>query len=500
MFCAMFRRMVTGLLVLLCAGGLWAQDPAPAERSMSLDECIRLSLEHNFDVQIERLNPEISRLTLESSYEPYEPGLNISGSEGFSRRSAFLDPSLNIPRPSNETRTERLRSSVDGQLPFGMTYTLGPEVSRSSGSQFGNSQQYDSSLSLSVRQPVLKNAWIDAARRQILVRKRDLNISELALRRLLIRICTQVEVTYYDLIFAYKNVEVQEKALALAERLLADNRKRVQAGAMAPLEEKQAESQVAARRADLLSARHTLKTQQNTLKNLLTDDYLAWHAVEVQPTDPLLAAPEILDLQDSWNKGVSLRPDILQLREELEKADIELRYSRNQVYPSLDVVASYGQNGVDTRFGSSLEDAFQGRNRFYSIGAEVRIPLSNRAARKRLEISKASKQQSILQLKQLEQSIIIEIDDATQLVKTDYERVSATREARRYAESALEAEEKKLANGASTSFVVLQLQRDLTDARSAEIRALADYNKSLAQLFQSEGTTLDRHKLFLDVE
>ena len=496
----MFRWYLTTVLVLFTAGNVPAQSAKTETRPLTLDECVALALEHNFDVQIERLNPEVSRLSLEAAYAPYEPGLSFSMFEDYGRRAGFLDPTLNIPRPANETTTERFASSVSGQLPFGTTYSSGVDLSRSSGTQFGNNSQYDPRISMNIRQPLLKNAWIDSARRQIQINEHNLNASELVLRDLLMRICTQVEVAYYDLIFSYKSVEVQQKALTLAERLLEDNRKRVQAGAMAPLEEKQAESQVAARKADLLSARQTLSVQQNVLKNLLTDDFMQWHPVSITPADTLIALPQILEEQDSWNKGVTMRPDLLRLKEELEKTNIELRYNKNQIFPQLDLVASYGQNGVDTQFSTALDDAFRGRNRFYSIGAEFRIPLSNKAARHRYESSKISKQQALLQLKQLEQSIIIEIDNAIQQVRTDYERVAATREARLYAEAALEAEEKKLANGASTSFVVLELQRNLTDARSAEIRSLADYNKSLAQLFQSEGSTLDKHNLFLSVE
>jgi outer membrane protein TolC len=88
-----------------------------------------------------------------------------------------------------------------------------------------------------------------------------------------------------------------------------------------------------------------------------------------------------------------------------------------------------------------------------------------------------------------------EIDNAIKVARSSYRRVGATREARQYAEAALEAEEEKLANGKSTSFEVLRLQRDLTQARSAEIGALTEYNKALATVAQTEGTTLRRHRI-----
>ena len=101
-------------------------------------------------------------------------------------------------------------------------------------------------------------------------------------------------------------------------------------------------------------------------------------------------------------------------------------------------------------------------------------------------------------MKKIEQDIMIQIDNAIKLAQSNYERIAATKKAREYAEAALDAEQKKLENGKSTSFFVLQLQRDLTAARSAEIRALADYNKSLSTLSKSEGTTLEKANIGLE--
>jgi outer membrane protein TolC len=102
-------------------------------------------------------------------------------------------------------------------------------------------------------------------------------------------------------------------------------------------------------------------------------------------------------------------------------------------------------------------------------------------------------------LKQQEQQTLILIENAIANAKSSYERVDATRQFRLYAEAALEAEQKKLESGKSTSFVVLQLQKDLTDARSAEIRALADYNITLANLALAEGTTFERRGINLEL-
>ena len=143
-------------------------------------------------------------------------------------------------------------------------------------------------------------------------------------------------------------------------------------------------------------------------------------------------------------------------------------------------------------------DQLRGRdNPFWSGGAQLTFPLGNTGARNNYKLAKATKDQIVLQLKQLEQTVMIQIENAIAVARTSFQRVDATREARLYAEAALDAEQKKLESGKSTSFVVLQLQKDLTAARSAEIRALADYNEALAQLSFQEGSTLERRRVTL---
>jgi outer membrane protein TolC len=121
------------------------------------------------------------------------------------------------------------------------------------------------------------------------------------------------------------------------------------------------------------------------------------------------------------------------------------------------------------------------------------------SARNRYQSSKAEKEQSILRLKNFEQTVMIEVDDALKQAQTSFQRVDATRQARAFAELALDAEQRKFESGRSTSFFVLQYQRDLTAARYQEIRALAEYNNTLAQLALREGTILDRHRLDISV-
>ena len=492
-------------LCLVCAAR--AQTEASKVRPLALEEAIQLALQHNLDVQIERVNPLIGSFNLSASYAPYDPVLDLRVEQSFQSVPGGFDRNTGLQLPGNETWNESLRPTLGGALPSGMTYNIGGDLAnRTSGTSFGidtngmvvgrdRGFQFRPSVGIDLNQPLLKDFWIDSTRQQIWVNKKNLKISELGVRFQIMDVVRRVELAYFDLIFAIENVRVQEKALELANRLLAENKRRVEVGALAPLDEQQAGAQAAARSADVLSARRNLDAQQNVLKNLITDNYQEWHPIDIKPLEDLEAYPEKFDLMESWQKGMTQRPDLLSRRTELERSDIILRYQRNQLFPQLDLIGSYGRNGLDRHWGGALEDIRDETNPNFSYGVLFSIPLSNRGPRNRYQASKAEKESALLQLKKLEQEIMVQIDDAVKLAQSSFERVAATKQARIYAESALDAEGKKLENGKSTSFVVLQLQRDLTTARSEEIRALADYNKALTQLSFNQGATLERNRL-----
>jgi outer membrane protein len=525
--------------VLLLAGvsvAALGQASAPEVRNLSLAECVQIALEHNFDVKIKRVNPEVAGYTLNAVYGTYEPSLSVSGGHEYYQSPGGLD-SVGRPYAGRENDNNNLATTLSGLLPWGLNYSLGSRFVDTYGNEPGLVQDpsqpniitnniYDSfggnvigqsfitnyntiaarapfrNASANVgfaelRQPLLKNFWIDNTRLQIQLDKRDLKISQEDFRDQLMTTITDVEQAYYEVIFAQENVRVQQSALELADRLLAENKKRVELGALAPLDEKQAESQVASSRADLLQAEGTRDTQQRVLKNLLSDDYQQWMDVSIEPEEKLVAVPETFDLQESWRRGLSLRPDVLQQRLNLEKQVYIVKYQKNQRLPQLDIVGTVGYSGSADTMGDALSQVSGFDNQFWSVGGQVTFPIGNTSARNNYRSAKVTKEQAELQLKQLEQVVMITIENAIAVAKTSFQRVSATREARLYAEAALEAEQKKLENGKSTSFVVLQLQKDLTTARSAEIRALADYNEALARLALQEGTTLERRRVTL---
>jgi outer membrane protein len=201
--------------------------------------------------------------------------------------------------------------------------------------------------------------------------------------------------------------------------------------------------------------------------------------------------PQEFNLQESWKKGLQ-HPLLIMARLGLDVQNYAVRYYRNQMFPQLDAIGSYGYNASSKEFSGAFDQVGRGQYPFYTFGAQITIPLSLTAERNNYKAQKAGREKMVLSVKQMEQGKLIGIENSIGNARSAFQSVDATREARLYAEAALEAEQKKLENGKSTSFIVLQLQKNLTDARSAEIGALRDYNNALAALAYEEGTTLER--------
>jgi len=418
------------------------------------------------------------------------------------------------PIPASQIDSEFFSGGLNGVTPWGLTYDAFAEFDDSYGTveRFNTntlafepdpSRSSQGRVGVRLSQPLLKNFWIDSTRLNIAVSKNQIEWWAEDYHLLVMDIVTLVENAYFDLIAAHENVKVQELALQLAQQLLADNRKRVEVGALAPLDEKQSESEVAAREADLLAARRTYDLQMNTLKSLLTDNYSGWQQTLIEPAEALSGDPVPLDVQDSWGRGLTQRPELVKRRLDLERQGYQLKYLKNQLFPQLDAFGSYGHYGSDQTtagYGETFNQIGEGNQPFWTAGMRLTIPLINTGARASYKKGRATEEQIILSVKKLEQDIMVEIDDAVKFARASQERVTATRVARGYAEAALEAEQQKLENGKSTSFVVLQLQRDLTTARSTEISALSEYNKALTALARREGSTLQRRGINLELE
>jgi outer membrane protein TolC len=480
-------------------------------RQLSLEDAIQLALQHNLDLQIDRYNPQIALYNLNGAYGAFDPTLGLSGQHDHNEAgSQILGGGFTIPGSVSDYNT--FNGSLIGNSPwFGTTY----ELQGTTKDTYGHSFTLDTngvvvprpfensiaSASLSVSQPLLKNFLIDNNRMVIQVAKNRVKYSDVTLKLQVMQVITTLEQAYYDLIYNRENVGVQEKAVELAERLVMENRKRLEVGALAPLDLQSAEAQAASLRAAVIAAKSQEGTQERLVKSLLTDQYsIEWAKVTLEPTAKLTAVPPAVSLQDSWSKGLAQRPELQQAKLDIERVGIVLKFDRNQLLPELDAFGTYGFNGSGVEFSDALYDLQQTDRPFYTYGGRISVPLSNAKARNTYKTDKATMQQLVLTYKQLEQATLILIDNDIGTIRANYDQVKATRAAREYEESALDAEQKKLESGKSTTYTVLQVQRDLTTARGNEIQALDTYFKSLSQLSLHEGSTLDRFGIKLEVK
>ncbi|MFM1770312.1 MAG: hypothetical protein RJA22_2841 [Verrucomicrobiota bacterium] len=489
-------------------------------RQLSLDACIQMALEHNLRIQVVRYDPVIQRYQLAASYGLYDPAFGISYNKFENTTEGRFNPNTGIVSDPSSSTADSVSPGLTGTLPSGMTYELGGNFTytrgdRDQGQSFEN---YVADVSIQLEQPLLRDFWTDANRTTIQINKRSLAISELALEQEIRLVTRDVQSAYYELMFALDDVKVQEKALELAKALVSENTEKVKQGVMAPLDARQAESQAATALADYIQAQGRAYVAESLLKNLVTDEYQKWLDVAVVPADRLVALPQQLNTTESWASALAQRPDLKRVNVQSDILALETKLRYNQLFPTLNVFGGYGRNGLDNTLpqsvtfdtnsftfvtnsaqkatlGNALDDISQNRNPKWNVGALFSIPLSRKNERNRYKAAKESQAQNDAAARLLSQTILQEVDTAIAFAKASYERVGATRQATLFAEMALDAEEKKLQAGTTTQFEVLRLQRDLTTARSGEIRALTDYNRALIEVFFRDGTILDRNKI-----
>lgn len=498
------------LLTLLLAARALAQTNAPPVRLISLQDCIQDALAKNLDLRIARFDPKQKQLDLKAAYADYDPLFFLGGQHSYSRSGGGLDPTTHLPTPTSQTDSDGFSSSLSGNngggasglTPWGTRYGLQGNISESSGTISGFPfDQSRGGASASLTQPLLKNFWIDSTRLNIRVGKNRVKYSELGLKQTIMSTATTVEKAYYDLIAARENVKVQEKAVEIAVALLNENNKRVELGAMTPLDAQDAEAQAASTQAALIRAQQALGTQLEVLKGLIGDNFAAWADVDLVPVESLNTNRESFDLQQSWTTALTERPDLRQSKLDVEQQGITLKYNRNQMFPELDIVGSYGHNASGAReFSGAFDQLGNGSQPSYYYGAQISFPLLNIGARTAYKKGKLTLDALLLELKKLEQSVMIQVHNDIGTINASYDNLEATRKAREFAEASLGAEQTKLQNGKSTTFTVLQKQSLLTTSRASEIQALADYNKALAQLSLDKARTLERLGINLEVK
>ncbi len=485
--------------------------------AVTLEQCIQLALENNLSLRITNYQPRLAALNLRGAYGAYDPRFSLGGTDSFRESKGRQNP-LEFTIPSSETDSFRHNIGLNGVTPFGTRYSMGLNSSETTGTDsrdfpFGS---YGTGFSASITQPLLRGAWIDGTRMNIKLQKQQVESSSLTVIRQITQTVSSVELAYYALIASRENVKVAEETLALTEKNFSNQKRRAEVGTLAKSQLPQLEAELYSQKASLLSVQNNYADSVNTLKRLLTDDFGAAQAAELLPVGELNPVQTVFSLNDSWDKALNQRPEILQSQISLENADIRLRYNKNQLYPQLDLRATYGLSGSDSAivkfmektpfvesnasFNNAFRDVSRGDYPNYSIGLQFSIPIPNRSARASYQTAQEQKEQAVLQHKELEQSIMVEIDRLIRDAEYRFEQITVSRQARLSSELALQNQTKRYNEGAIENYLVLQAQRDLTNRRYSEINANVQYLTALSRLAQAEGSTLDNNNINVDFE
>jgi outer membrane protein TolC len=474
---------------------------------LTLDEATARALERNLDIAVERLNPMIQEYNLERIRAAYRP----TATSQIGHRAVVQPPTSQL---NGGTIVQNDTTTYNG----GLTQVL-PWTGGNVAVVFNNNKQvtsnifanfnptFNSNLNATITQPLLRDFLIDGVRQQLKVTSINHEISEIQLRGTLATTVASVRNAYWEYLFSIQAVDVARGSLDLADKLVADNKARVEVGTMAPLDVVQSEAESATRRQALAQAEATMRTAELSLKRLIvngTDDPL-WRAT-LTPIDRPEFRPEPLDVEAAVRRALQGRTDLAQARKTLDSNDVTMKFLRNQTLPAVDLSANYGAQGLGgTQFirqgsglGSQILSTIPGGygNALSTLTARdyptwnfqvnMTYPIGGSAADATYARSRVQRNQTAAQLRALELQVATDVTNAALQVESSLKRYEAAAVARELAETRLSAEQSRFEVGLSTNFFVVQAQRDLATAQNTELRALLDYRRALVDYGRSQ--------------
>jgi outer membrane protein TolC len=470
---------------------------SPVVRKLSVDGAVQMALEQNLDLQVQRVNPRIQDLNIATVRTAWTPNLTSSFSNG-----STDSPSGNIFSGTGVTQTSSNLSWSFGAnqlLPTGGNYQVSWSSSRAkTNSLFDNiNPRLNSNLSASFTQPLLRNFRIDNTRQQLQISRKNREISDVQLRQTVLATIRNVKNAYWTLSYNVSSLEVQQQTLDLARESLRNSEARVRIGTMAPMDVIQSQAEVASREEAVIRAQAAVAQAEDQFRALIMDPQTPdFWAMKFELTDSPVFQAQAVDVDAAVRKALDARTDLVQQKKTLEENDISLRYMQNQTKPDVNFQARYSMtakggktfnydpNGVllgttDVAYGSVMRSVLARDLPTWSFAVQVNYPIGNSSAEANLARARLQYGQAQTQLRSAELSVVTEVRNAARNVTTNQKRVESTRASRELQEKKLEAEQKKFAAGMSTTFFVLQAQRDLAQARNAELQAILDYTRSV---------------------
>ena len=519
---------------------------------LSLNDAIRKALQNNNDIEVARDDVRFAEQQLKGLYGIYEPIFSVTPQ--YIHNITPQQSSLGGSGSTGKTTTTTFNFNPSVTKSFetgGGTYTLTFSNAHTNTSNSFNliNPFWSSNLSLQVNQPLLRNRAIDANRHAIRVQKKHLEQTDSDFRQRTIQIISSVQAAYWNLVFALKNQQNQLDSLEVSRQNMRNIEAEIAAGAKAPLDRAQVQTDIATREANLYVASQQVSVAENTLKQLMLRDPKSpdWSA-QLTPTDNPAFDLAPIDLTAALDDAHKNRPELrrLQLQRDINTVDID--YYKNQNLPQVDLQSTFATTGLAGTqvgnpagtlvplisgnpatnssafllsqiqalqtslgkpvavvpnvassgvapylvggYGKDLTNLFGFGTRNLTLGVAISFPFHNKTAEANLAGARIQREQLDASYRSQDQAIEMDVRNAAQSVDTAQKRVVASRAARESAEQQLAGEQKLYDVGRSTTFLLLQRQQELTAARTNELQAQTDYNKALADLQRATGSTL----------
>ncbi len=471
------------------------QESFPSQTlELSLDQVIDLALRENQDILVTSYDPLLASADILAARGEFDPVL--SNTSNYLRAAQTVSSEIETFGGISSTRVYQTTSqtSLQGRLPWGTGYNITLDLTDEETTFTQFIEEWSGGLTFSLSQPLLRGRGAAYNRTRIRVAEKAREIAESQLRATVMDSIARTINAYWDLVGAIRQVEARKAALANAERLLDISQKRLEIGSAAEIEVVQAKAGVATRQSDLIAARAQVETASDVLKNLIgIIDEEPLRQMRIVPT----TAPDVRDLEINQVEAVALalrnRPEIESAQLQIESARLEERRAAGDLLPQFDVQGSATFGGRGHKPSDVFEGIEDSQDEAYTIGFQAAVPLGNRTARGQHLRTRLSVRQSQQRLEQARQSLILRVQQALTQVQTSRVLVESTKQTEALQQINLEAEERRLQLGVTTSFRVLEVEEDLTLARTQYIQALVDYEQAVVDLLLAEGVLLEEY-------
>lgn len=459
-------------------------------------DCLAYALQNNTAIRIKRLQPLLAEADTRQAQATFDPSLIF---EGILSDSTELSPNLIYGTNISMMRSGALKAGLTGKLWSGAQYELALDAGRfkSSSPTALIDPAYRLEPQLTITQPLLRGAGITVNQAAIIIARNNLLLSSNNVQETAMDITSQTLVAYYDLYHGRAYLAIEMEALERARLLLSINQARHAKGLISSVDLLETETELAKRMKRVIAAEAAMLNAEDALKLVtnLVDDPALWNAQVELLEEPVLSLRRI-QLVQSLERAFDHRLDYQALKIALANRDIQIQVARNNLWPTLDLIGSFGLNGL----GQDWSEAAEYANLDYKdwmAGLRLTIPWG-RANRAAYDKSRWEKIQALLELKRLEQDIIFQVRNRVREVEIQYRQMEAAMLASDLEAENYEAYQERYAAGHISTHDILDYHNRLATARLDYIKALIDYQIGLIRLDQAEGMTLVRNNITLE--